>query len=97
MKLHGETVNVGDRVFDITTNRGYGTVVSVKNSSFEVKFQTLSAIYNKDGIQNGRPWRTLFWDKPLIVNPMKDEGSSARKHEMVKTMFDLLKEYQGLV
>lgn len=97
MKLNGETIFVNDRVFDISTQRGYGKVTRIMDNTFEVKFDRYSVVYDSDGIQTGKLWQTLFWEKPLIINPSKNEQNWSTKRELVGEFFKIVKDYKDFI
>lgn len=91
MKLHNEDVEVGDRVYDISVKRGYGKVVLVRDNAIEVQFNRNSkVIFNTDGIQSGQDKATLFWERPLIIAPSKDDLKTSKKQAIVKNLFEFL-------
>ena len=95
MQSHDESVELNDRVFDIGANRGYGRAIRVTEDSIEVKFDTgPSVIYNYEGIQKNRSWTTLFWDRPFVLRPPKDESSWVKKQELLVGLLNFLKGYK---
>lgn len=96
MELNNEKVFLNDRVFDISPNRGYGTVTRITEDHIEVKFSRSSVRYDSDGVQAGRDWQTLFWDKPLIIKPMKEEHNWVQKVNMIDDFYEMMTKYKGL-
>jgi hypothetical protein len=97
MLLNDTTVFVGDRVFDISAGRGYGNVSRITDTHIEVKFSTISVRYDNKGIQLNRDWQTLFWDKPLIIQPEKEERAWAAKRKLIEEFYSLVAKYKDYV
>lgn len=97
MQLNGDEVFINDRVFDISAQRGYGIVVRITNTHFEVKYERYSVMYDEQGYQMGKPWQTVFWEKPLIVNPAKGEQNWAVRRQIVDDFFKIVKQYKDFV
>lgn len=96
MNLHGDEIKIGDRVFDISSNRGYGEVTSIYDTTFEVKYQRYKIHYDEEGIQSNRDWTTLFWTRPLIVKPNKNESSWSKKQFLVEKVLEVIEELKGM-
>lgn len=96
MKLDDENIIVGDRVFDISINRGYGIVTTIFENSIEVKFERFKGVYDSRGYQTGKNWKTLFWNKPLIIAPTKDEGMWSKKQKLVEDFMSIVNHYKEI-
>lgn len=96
MELNNEKVFLNDRVFDVSHSRGYGTVSRITETYIEVKFSRSSIRYDSEGIQIGKHWQTLFWDKPLIIKPMKQDDHWSMKMKMIDDFYKLMENYKGL-
>lgn len=96
MELNGEKVFLNDRVFDISHNRGYGKVTRISESYIEVKFSVSSIRYDSEGFQINRQWQTLFWDKPLVIKPSKEDSHWSTKINMIDDFYKLMQNYKGL-
>lgn len=96
MKLDNDNIFVGDRVFDISINRGYGIVTTVYENSIEVKFERFKGLYDEKGFQFGKNWKTLFWNKPLVVAPSKDEVLWSKKQELVESFMSIVDHYKDI-
>lgn len=95
MKLHDELVVYGDSVYDISVDRGYGTVIKISSKIFEVRFDNgKNIVYNYSGKQKGKSTVTLYWNKPFILPPNKNENISSKKQEILLSMLDLMKSYK---
>ena len=92
MNFNNEPVYVGDRVFDVSINKGYGEVIRVNKDSFEVKFPRFVLTYTENGFQTSKDRQTLYWDKPLVISPSKEENNWAIKRGMVADFFKLINE-----
>lgn len=94
MKLQEDEIFVGDRAYDVSSKRGFGRVIRITDDSIEVKFprNNINVIYNTAGIQKGMTVVSLYWSKPLVVAPRKDDTMWARKQKVVDTMLDLVEE-----
>lgn len=69
-KINNESVNIGDKVYDIT--QGWGTVTAITLGDIIVKFKNgLRITYDTEGNYGGI--RRLFWDNPIVVEPTKDQ------------------------
>lgn len=90
MFFHNEEIYNGDRVFDISMNRGYGNVIRVLDKKFEVRFARISVFYDSQGVQQGKSRPTLFWDQPLVINPTKDEYNWAIKRDLIAEFLKLV-------
>lgn len=96
MKLHNELIGLNDRVFDISSNRGYGRVVRVFDDSFEVKFDKGSYVsYNSEGVQKNRGWPTLFWERPYVLAPQRGESDSFYKKTLLDSLLKLIENYSN--
>lgn len=81
MDMDLSPVNVGDTVYDM--QYGPGTVAEVLTSVFIVSYPQGTVTgrrytYNGLGIMNGRQFRTLFWQPPIIATPFKNEADWVR-------------------
>lgn len=97
MIFHNAPVKIGDRVFDISVNRGYGKVIRVLDDSIEVKFPRYSLSYDGMGVQNGKDWPTLYWDRPLVIAPAKEEFNWAIKRGIVDKFFKIIEDSKGIM
>lgn len=97
MKLNDAEVFLNERVFDITSNRGYGYVSRVSDDFIEVKFPRVSVRYDENGIQLNKDWQTLFWDKPLIIKPEKEEHAWSAKIRLIEEFYALVAKYKDYV
>ncbi len=97
MRLNGEIVNLNDRVFDISVQRGFGKVIRISENYFEVKFSNTTVRYDESGSQVGKEWQTLFWTRPMIVPPVKDEQNWNVKREMVDAIIQIVRDYRDYV
>lgn len=99
MKFHGEDIEIGDRVYDVSVGRGYGYIIMVDPDTnlFQVKFPTFSVNYNSDGTQQSRNRPTLYWSKPHIIAPIKDEQNTYKKRQLVESFFDLVRDYSEFI
>lgn len=91
MKLHGENVVVGDDVFDVSINRGTGTVASISQRGIEVAFGLVRVFYASNGVQSGRGRATLFWHDPVFVIPRKKEEHWSLQRKLATDINDGLK------
>jgi hypothetical protein len=89
MAFFGETVKVGDQMFD--TNRGYGKVFQVKPSTVEVQFSTARVVYSLLGVQRGKMHRTLYWDTPYVIAPLKNAEHWVSLREKFEAVMTVLK------
>lgn len=72
--LHGEVINVGDTVFDVSASRGLGRVININNRGIEVQFNRgPRATFGENGVQISKGRATLYWRDPIFVIPLKDE------------------------
>lgn len=97
MLLHNETVNVGDRVYDISYNRGYGTVFLIRDNKIHVRFPRSNVTFSENGIQSGGVRQTLFWDVPVIFAPSKDDANWIARKDFHEQMFALLDQYKTVI
>lgn len=69
--LNGETLKLGDSVYDIL--HGYGVVDSVnRDGSFAVKFsEGVTQFYSRGGFIG--PKRRIYWRDPITIDPPKRE------------------------
>lgn len=94
-KLHGESVAVGDRVFDVSATRGVGQVVAIGVAGIEVQFQTgPRIIYRHDGAQTGKVRPTLFWRDPILVVPRKNEKGWQHQKAALEAIRNIIRENQ---
>lgn len=96
MLLHGDKISVGDRVFDISANRGFGFVKRIYDNLIEVEFKRLKIKYNEEGIQNGKDWPTLFWTIPVVIKPNKDETMWHQRQQLVDKFLSIVDEYKDI-
>lgn len=96
MKLHGEIVNLYDRVYDISPKKGHGEVVRVTENLIEVKFLSSRRVfaYDKDGMSIGENEVSLFWHRPLIIIPKKSESDWIKKQTLINGIFTLIENYK---
>lgn len=94
MNFHGEPIYTGDRVFDISVNRGYGKVIKVEETYFQVKFEKFSVNFSGAGVQQGKDTCTLYWDKPLIIKPVKNDIKTAQRTALVYEFIDTVSRYK---
>jgi len=99
MNLHDDRLELGDRVYDVSIGRGFGEVIQINdnNSYFQVRFASYSVNYTSNGIQQGKSEQTLYWGRPLIIKPRKDEQQWAKKSELVGKFFNLVRDYSEFV
>lgn len=94
MKLHDDKLELGDRVYDVSVGRGFGEVIEITESSyFQVRFSRYSINYTPDGVQQGKAEQTLYWSKPLVIQPRKNEQRWQKKKDLVQEFFTLVKNY----
>ena len=94
-KLHGEAVEIGDRVFDVSATRGVGKVVALTTIGIEVQFQTgPRIIYKTDGAQTGKIRPTLFWRDPILVVPRKNERGWQHQRAALEAIRNIIKDSQ---
>lgn len=74
-RLHGEPINIGDIIFDVSATRGIGRVVNLTRKGIEVQFGNGGPriMYKEDGAQLGKSRATLFWRDPILIVPIKSE------------------------
>lgn len=96
MLLHGEQVFKGDRVYDISANRGYGYVVDYTDNVLNVAFGDRKIPYMTNGVQRGMKNPTLFWNVPVIVAPKKNEKHWTERQAMYDSMFRIFEQYKQL-
>jgi hypothetical protein len=77
VQMDGDTVVVGDTVFDIVY--GPGAVEQLMPADmFQVRFSsttgTKSVSYKGTGKSNRFPTRTLYWKDPFLIAPTKNEA-----------------------
>ena len=89
MIFHEDTVVIGDKVFDI--NRGNGVVISVTDRLFEVEFKTVRTFYDTNGVQKDKVTQTLFWHKPFIIAPRKNEVATRDLKRKFDAILELVK------
>ena len=97
MKLNGEIVNLQDRVFDISVQRGFGRVIKISSNYIEVKFSNTTVRYDEDGIQLNKDWQTLFWTKPLVMIPVKSESRWHVRKELFDKFLNLVQDYKDYI
>lgn len=59
-----------------------------------MKYEKYSVRYDSSGTQIGKDWQTLFWDKPLIIQPRKDEAAWYAKRELINNFYNLVAKYK---
>jgi len=97
MRFHGDDLLLGDRVYDVSANRGWGTVISVSEGKFQVRFATFSVNYDTNGVQQGHPRVTLYWSPPLVIIPRKRDSHTFKKNELVQRFLDTVREYSEFI
>lgn len=96
MKLDGSYVELGDKVFDISSSRGNGKVVAKYENSFEVLFDTgRKVVYNYQGTQRNGKFKTLFWHRPFILTPKKDEHEWVVRQNLLNSLIELIDNYRS--
>lgn len=91
MNFNNFPVLVGDKVFDI--NRGYGTVIQVTETLFEVEFKNVRIFFDSDGIQKSKPLQTLFWDKPFVIPPKKNAEDTRLRNSRFEAVLKLVDSF----
>lgn len=100
MLFHGEVVEVGDRVFDVSAKRGFGRVYRVNEASFEVEFTSshrLKLIYDTDGKAKGESRTTLYWNVPVVLKPTKDEHTWNQQQELLDAIITFAGQYSKII
>jgi hypothetical protein len=98
MNLHDDLVALGDRVYDVSVGRGYGQVILIEpDGHMQVRFDRYAVNYDSMGIQQGKTDTTLFWSKPLMIKPRKQEAHWGKKEELVNKFFRLVADYREFV
>ena len=91
MNFNNAPVLVGDKVFDI--NRGYGNVIQVSEALFEVEFKTVRLFFDSDGIQKGKTFQTLFWEKPFVIPPRKNVEDTRIRNNRFEAVLKLVDSF----
>lgn len=73
--LDGFRIVPGQMVYDISANRGQGTVISADQHGITVNFGAKRVSYNTAGVADRANFRTLYHVPPIII-PMT--GNAAR-------------------
>lgn len=92
MFLHEDQVELYDRVYDVSTGRGYGIVTRIRQNTFEVRFSRYTLTYTPDGIQTGKTVPTLYWDVPVVLKPRKHDNNTQKRQELIARFFELIGE-----
>ena len=83
MNLHEDKLELGDRVYDVSVGRGFGEVIRIEEGGyFQVRFDRYSVNFDSRGIQQGKREVTLYWNRPLIVKPRKNDTSWNKKQRL---------------
>lgn len=91
MIFHEDTVLVGDKVFDV--NRGAGVVINVTEKLFEVNFGYVRIFYDEKGVQKDKVLQTLFWNKPYVIAPRKNQIFAQEQIRRFNAVLDLIKTF----
>lgn len=91
MTLHGEEVELGDLVYDVSVNRGPGEVVETGGNMLTVSFRgRVRKQFHSNGKQMGADMVTLFWHNPIFTNPQKNEISFQDQREIAGAVKEAL-------
>jgi hypothetical protein len=89
MLLYEDTIEKGDKVFDL--NRGHGVVTEITEKLFEVDFKSIRVYYGSNGVQKSKVARTLFWSEPYIISPRKDASLTLEINRQFDAILSLIK------
>lgn len=89
MKLDGDEVAVGDKVYDLS--RGIGSVVEIRDTGFMVRFANKIMLVSDQGVITRRSIRTVYWHNPIIVTPAKKEYHWAEQQRALRLWTDFVK------
>ncbi|MDR1314788.1 MAG: hypothetical protein LBQ12_14145 [Deltaproteobacteria bacterium] len=80
----------GDKAFVL--GKGYGKVSTVlPDGSFEVKIENYGYMhFTRDGAAGGSGLKRVFYDDPVIVEPVRNEYLWAAYKRLAKALFDEL-------
>lgn len=72
--LDGETVDLGDRLFDLVHGQGVVVETYALSNQFRVEFgNDKRVVYDGVGMSRFFRTRTLYWHDPMIALPVKSD------------------------
>jgi hypothetical protein len=75
MRMDGDVINTGDKVYDVLFATGTVTAVVEGAGSFRVAFTDgRTHTYTADGKRARVAARTLYWKDPVVVVPQKSDA-----------------------
>lgn len=88
-KLNGESVAIGDVVYDVI--QGYGTVLDTTFNEIAVRFHNgIRITFDPEGRYAGV--RRLYWHDPVLIEPAKDKKLWGSLQGILLIVYDYLRK-----